>query len=419
MTIQNSAIVSLVASATARAFQSKHKSSPRAFLRNRKLTFKTVVGTILRMVKKSLQVTCNWLGELVNDEPPSKQAFSQARKKISPECFQELHEDGLRVNYSLIGENGLWNGFRLIGVDGSTLRLPESPELVKFFGRWPSADGQKPSGPMARISEFTDMTAKLVLSGRIAPCRISEGELAKEQLAEVVEKMHKYGQHRLIFVYDRGYLSDEFIHLHHKLGVDFIFRARRNFNSAIKEVDKGCGSENIIFEIGSPCLRVVQIDLSSGEKELLVTSLIDKNLYSLQALSEVYQGRWSSMEEGYKRQKITMQMENFSGKTVLAVLQEYWATLTVGNLIEMGCVEAEGYWIPGKLPARRVNRAVLFGSMRDSTMEVILGRISPAEYEKKFLSYIKRALMKARPGRSYSREGVKKPKCHHVYRRAC
>ena len=45
--------------------------------------------------------------------------------------------------------------------------------------------------------------------------------------------------------------------------------------------------------------------------------------------------------------KITMQLENFSGKTVVAIKQEYWATLTVGNLLEMGCVEIEGHWIPG------------------------------------------------------------------------
>ena len=54
---------------------------------------------------------------------------------------------------------------------------------------------------------FTDIATKLTLSGKIAPCRISEEELAKEQLTEVVQKMRSLGQKKLLFVYDRGYPS--------------------------------------------------------------------------------------------------------------------------------------------------------------------------------------------------------------------
>ncbi len=125
------------------------------------------------------------------------------------------------------------------------------------------------------------------------------------------------------------------------------------------------------------------------------------------------------MEEGYKRQKITMQLENFSGKTGIAIRQEYWATLTIGNLIEMGCIEIEGHWIPEKLPKRHINRSVIFGSMRDATIEVIFGIISPDEYQKKFKKIALRSMLKVRPNRSFSREGVGKPKKHHVYRRSC
>ncbi len=272
---------------------------------------------------------------------------------------------------------------------------------------------------MARISEFTDMTSKLVLSGRIAPCRTSEDALAKEQLIEVVKKMRRYGQSKLLFVYDRGYPSESFINQHLKLNVDFVFRVPRNFNKAIKEVYESKESESFLLEENRPLLRVSKFTLLSGEEELLLTSLIDEAIYPQEDLSEVYQGRWTSMEEGYKRQKITMQLENFSGKTALAIQQEYWATLTVANLIEMGCIELEGYWIPKELPQRQVNRSVVFGSMRNATIEVIFGKITLEEYKAKFSQVAKRAMMKVRPGRSYSRKNLNKPRCHHIYRRAC
>lgn len=204
MTIRNFAITSLTDKLKGPVFQGKHKKTSADFKRNRKLNSITVAVMILRMIKQSLQIACNWLGDLMKLEPASKQAFSRARQKLSPECFQDLHEDGLKVSYTHAAYNGLWKGFRLIGCDGSTVRFPNSKDLEEKFGRWPTKVGVQESCLIARISEFTDMTNKLVLSGRIAPCNISEEVLAKEQLTEVVHKMRECGQEKLLFVYDRG-----------------------------------------------------------------------------------------------------------------------------------------------------------------------------------------------------------------------
>jgi hypothetical protein len=418
MTIHESAILSIRSLSYELSFQAKHRKG-RSFSRTRVLTFPVVVGMILRMVKTSIQITCNWLGNSMEIEPVSKQAFSQARHRLSYTAFEEMHADGIRVNYSMAPKAGLWKEYRVIGCDGSTLRLPESKELAKEFGRWNTREGITESAPIARISEYTDMTTKLVLSGRISPCKVSEEELAREQLNEVVSTMRKYGQKKMLFVYDRGYPSDEFIQQHLDLGVDFLFRLPRNFNRSVKKIYESQEAESFIFSEGSPMLRVSQFDLPSGERELLLTSLTDYHGFSQEDLSCVYHGRWSSMEEGYKRQKVTMQMENFSGKTVEAVRQEYWATLTMGNLIEMGCIEIEGHWIPGNLPKKQVNRSVVFGSTRDVTMQVILRERSAEGCTEYFQKIAKRSMITVRPNRKFSRAKVGKPKKHHIYRRSC
>ena len=178
---QKSAIFSIFSLCYSFDFQSKHKKE-RSFTRNRTLTFPVVTGMVLRMVKTSIQIACNWLGDHMETQPVSKQAFSQARQKIHSTAFQLMHADGIRVNYTLGPKDGLWKGYRLIGCDGSTVRLPESKELAKAFGRWKTSEDKSPSAPIARISEYTDMTTKLVLSGRIAPCDTSEETLAIEQL---------------------------------------------------------------------------------------------------------------------------------------------------------------------------------------------------------------------------------------------
>ena len=65
-------------------FQARYKRAVNDFIRNRKFGFVTVVGLLLRTIKNSLQIDCNFLGDLVREEPGTKQAFSQARIKIVP-----------------------------------------------------------------------------------------------------------------------------------------------------------------------------------------------------------------------------------------------------------------------------------------------------------------------------------------------
>lgn len=418
MNIQAAAVGSAIRLICDITFQCRFKKSPKDFSRSRKLDFASIAAMLLRMVKSSTQIECNFMGDLMRIEPASKQAFSQARNKIQPEAFQKIHEDGIKVNYTQAPKRGLWKTYRLIACDGSTLRIPNSEELEAEFGRYPGK-GEEGSFPvMARISEYTDITTKLVLSGRIEAYNISEEKLAEEQLEELVPRMLTLGQSNMLFVYDRGYPSERFIDQHIRLNVDFLFRLPKDFNKAVSEISKWEDEEGFIAREGWPILRLVKIPLSTGEIELLLTTLIDKS-FTLEDLSEVYQGRWTSMEEGYKKQKIMMQLENFSGKTVTAIRQEYWSTLVVANLLEMGCIEIEGCWVPGNLPKKHVNRTVLFGSMRDATIQVILGMIPLNEYQKRSDEISRRNMLKLRPGRNYSRAGVNKPKCYHSYRRAC
>ncbi len=61
--------------------------------------------------------------------------------------------------------------------------------------------------------------ASVVVSGR---------SNSAEQLDEVVAKMRKHGKREMLFVYDRGYPSEDFIQQHLDLAVDFLFRLPRN-----------------------------------------------------------------------------------------------------------------------------------------------------------------------------------------------
>lgn len=78
-------------------------------------------------------------------------------------------------------------------------------------------------------------------------------------------------------------------------------------------------------------LRFICIKLRTGEKEILITSLIDHQKYPYRIFSGLYQLRWP-VEESYKTMKSRLEIENFSGKSCLAINQDFYAKIFSCNL---------------------------------------------------------------------------------------
>ena len=116
-------------------FIAQHRKHPSAFTRQRKLSFAIVMGAIIRLAKKSLQIECNLLSDKIMSDPVSKQAFSKARHNISHTGFKALNTAFLEQAY-FEDDTGTWNGFRVFGIDGSMIRLPKTDETLKLFGTW-------------------------------------------------------------------------------------------------------------------------------------------------------------------------------------------------------------------------------------------------------------------------------------------
>ena len=90
----------------------------------------------------------------------SKGAFSQARQKLKHEAFIELDKDQIDYFYGTT-DYKKWNGFRLIAIDGSTSRLPNSEAIIKEYG---VADISETSTPiiLSRLSQAYDMLMNMI-----------------------------------------------------------------------------------------------------------------------------------------------------------------------------------------------------------------------------------------------------------------
>lgn len=91
------------------------------------------------------------LGEDAGVGPVTASAFCQARSKLKPEVLEQLNDSLIEQAARQIGLRR-WRGFRVLAVDGSTARLPNTPAIEAHFGR-PVGSGV----PLARLSRLYDV----------------------------------------------------------------------------------------------------------------------------------------------------------------------------------------------------------------------------------------------------------------------
>ena len=151
----------------------------------------------------------------------SKAAFCQARKKLKPTVFTELSKVTCQTFYES-NEVQLWNGYRLIGVDGSTVELPNSKEIQEKFEVFKyRKDGKAIC--MGRTLMMYDTLNHMTLHGSLDTIEESETSMLWKALPDVDLKEND------LLIFDRYYASHLLFFYLQKRGVQFCFRMKKNW----------------------------------------------------------------------------------------------------------------------------------------------------------------------------------------------
>lgn len=327
---------------TSKEFIQKHRIKPTDFTRERSLPFHKVFFLLINFLTKSLQSELdNLFRVLLNKEIPvnevTKGAFSLARQKLNYKAFVELDKTQIDFFYET-ADYATWHGFRLLGIDGSTARLPSSGEIVAKYGVHDTSETGTPI-TYARLSQAYDLLNDITVDAILSTYDNNEHALALQHSA-VFEPND-------LILYDRNYASFWMFSLLIQKQTKFCARlkvgswkiAKQLANSGMKELKTEIyaskASKRKCNELGlstAPIsLRFICIELITGEKEVLITNLLDSDLYPYDIFSDLYQMRWQ-VEESYKIMKSRLEIENFSGKSCLAIAQDFYAKIFSCNL---------------------------------------------------------------------------------------
>lgn len=333
------------------------------FIRKRKLSFETVVKTIIGMESKSL---ANELINAFDAEPdlPSPSAFVQQRCKIKPEAFKAI-----LAGFASKISNASPTTLRILAVDGSDVHIATNPDDLSSFH--PSVNGQKPYN-------LLHLNALYDLNQHIYTDAVIQGRRDWDEHGAMQKMVDNSNIPNALLIADRGYESyNNIAHIQEK-GWFFLIRIKdgksgikdglelpgsnefdekfslkltRRKNNEVKILLKDKNNYRFIpsthtfdyltkkprkqdpVEFYELNFRIVRFKISDDVYESVITNL-DSNDYPAEKLKEMYALRWG-IETSFRDLKYTIGMLNFHSKKVMCIHQEIYAQMIMYNFAEM------------------------------------------------------------------------------------
>lgn len=298
------------------------------------MPFTDLVHFMLNLIKSSIQTCLDDFFEMTGNDAihMTEQSFSEARQKLKWQAFQDLFKTIVDLIYT--GYYDTWHGYRVSAVDGTKIQLPDEQKLRDYFGTM----GCNNNVATAQASALYDVLNNVLIDAQIEPLKTNEREQALQHI-DALCKLPSFDKECILF--DRGYASFLLIETLKIRKISFVMRVKRSFNKTIDQLGYGDHNNVMLRRKGHAdiCVRVLKFSLPSGEVETLITDITDKRM-GIGAFKILYFKRWP-IETKYDEIKNKLEAENFSGRTVEAIMQDFHITMYLSNVVAVGCWEAQ------------------------------------------------------------------------------
>ena len=287
-------------------------------------------GEVLRCLVEGVR----WL-RLSGTDPAlaDKSAICRARTRLGPAPLKALYAR-IAAPFATPDTPGAWyGGRRLVSLDGTTIDLPDTPELVERFGRPPASRGQ--SGfPQLRLLTLAETGTHALFAVALDRFTTSEVGLAPPLLARL--------QPGMLCLADRAFAGFELWRTAAASGADLLWRVRRNqVLPCCERLPDGSYLSRLYaspkqrrHDESGQVVRVIDYRLEgivdAEPLYRLVTTLLDPVAAPAPELAALYHERWES-ESTFAELKVTLPGERLMLRSRRADLveQELYGLLLV------------------------------------------------------------------------------------------
>ncbi len=288
----------------------------------------------------------------------ARSSIAQARERLGSEPIKWLFETSAEVWSRRSADSDRWRGLSLYGMDGSSLRLPDTPANRGWFGGKSGRHGSQGGYPLVRVVVLMALRSHLLAGAAFGPY---ESTYELEYAYPLREKIAD----RSLTILDRGFQGAPMLLGIERHGTERHWLVRARSNTQMRVLERFAkGDELVEMEVSpqsrtkDPSLpktwtaRLIRYKRPGFPERLLLTSLRDPGQYPAREIAALYHERWE-LELGYDELKTELleREETIRSKDPERVAQELWGILLAYNLIrlEMQAVAHEAKVAPTRI----------------------------------------------------------------------
>jgi hypothetical protein len=298
----------------------------------------------------------------------AKGAIPPARARLGAEPMQWLFERSAEKWAHESANNQRWRGLALYGIDGSSLRLPDTAPNRAEFGGWTSGTGAS-SNPLVRLVVLMALRSHLLAAAGFGPyAKTSEIHHALTLIDEIPP--------RSLTILDGLFLGAALLLKIEQQNDQRHWMTRAKSTTKLAEIERYSDGDALVEMTVSaearqqdPLLprtwraRAIRYQRPGFAPRTLLTSLLDPIEFPAAELCELYHERWE-IELAYGEIKTDMLDAEVTlrSKSPVNVRQELWGILIGFNLVRL---EIERIANEARVPPTRISFVMALHFIRD------------------------------------------------------
>jgi hypothetical protein len=230
-------------------------------------------------------------------------AITKARQRLGVKPLKELFERFVRPLAQKWLKNAWFRSWRVVSMDGTTLRVLDTDANEERFGR-PSTKRGTVAYPVARLVGLLENGTRILFAVATGGYATAENTLAREVIPRLTQGM--------LCLADRGFFGYELWNQAIATGADLLWRVKSTLKlGELEKLSDGSYLGHLRFRGRGPGkpVRVIQFTLTfkNGKREQyrLITTIMDHRRAPATELARLYSERWT-IETMFDELKVRM-----------------------------------------------------------------------------------------------------------------